>query len=290
MKIVQNITALFAHRKFSIIQQNLTKTAQKLSSGYRINYASDDASGLAISEGLRAQRRGLLQGTHNITDGVSLVQTAESTLGQIQDMLQRIRTLAVQASNSALTASDRIHIQKEVDQIIEEIDRLATSVNFNTIKLLTGDFSNIANSSPTYKGGLIIQSGANQKDTLKIYIRTISAKALGIDVLSSKDPNTNYDLLTRLHAEEAIGILQNAIEKISGERTSLGAYQNQLQRILEATQINKENVTGSESRIRDADFAYEMVEFAKNQILTQSSTSMLAQANLRPRAILSLLG
>jgi flagellin len=263
---------------------------ERLSSGYRINHAADDAAGLAISERFRTQVRGLEQALKNITDGISVIQTAEGALIEVHGMLQRMRLLAVQASNSTLTASDRRHIQVEIDEIIHEIDRFASTVNFNTIRLLNGDLSDRVNNNPTYKGSFIVHTGANENEIIRMFIRTISAEALGVKCLSSTDPDKNHDYLTREHAESAISIVHNAINILSKQRADLGAYQNRLEHTLNATGIARENMAASESRIRDLDVAAETADFTKNQILSQAGTAMLAQANTMPQTVLQLLG
>jgi flagellin len=235
---------------------------ERLSSGYRINRAADDAAGLAISEKLRGQIRGLAQAQRNAQDGVSLVQTAEGSLNEVHSMLQRVRELAVQYQNGTLSTSDKAAITAEATQLASEIERIGNSADFNGIKLLDGS------------GGTIsFQVGANDNDTIAVDTATLSDQVGSIDVSQT----------------DAISAIDAAIENVSTLRSTFGAVQNRLEHTLNNLATYQENLTASESRIRDVDMASEMVEFSKDQILQQAGTSMLAQANQAPQAVLSLL-
>jgi flagellin len=262
LRINSNVEAFNAHRQLVGTSNNAAKSMERLSSGYRINRAADDAAGLAISEKLRGQIRGLSQAQRNVQDGVSLVQTAEGSLNEVHSMLQRVRELAVQFQNGTLSTSDKAAITAEAAQLQSEIDRIGNSADFNGIKLLDGT------------GGTIsFQVGANDGDIISVDTATLSDKIGTIDV----------------DGTDAISAIDAAIENISSLRGSFGAVQNRLEHTLNNLATYQENLTASESRIRDVDMASEMVEFSKNQILQQAGTSMLAQANQAPQAVLSLL-
>ena len=262
LRINSNVEAFNAHRQLVGTSNNVAKSMERLSSGYRINRAADDAAGLAISEKLRGQIRGLSQAQRNAQDGVSLVQTAEGSLNEVHSMLQRVRELAVQFQNGTLSTSDKAAITAEAAQLQSEIDRIGNSADFNGIKLLDGT------------GGTIsFQVGANDGDIISVDTATLSDKIGTIDV----------------DGTDAISAIDAAIENISSLRGSFGAVQNRLEHTLNNLATYQENLTASESRIRDVDMASEMVEFTKNQILQQAGTSMLAQANQAPQAVLSLL-
>jgi flagellin len=274
----------------------LDRNIEKLASGYRINRAADDAAGLAISERFRAQVRGLSQAEKNVVDGISVLQTAEGAMKEMEEMLQRMRQLAVQVANQTYTSQDREHVQTEINQILAEIDRLASTVQFNTIRLFLGHFSETkftgTIAGEEWKGSFVLHIGANQNEIISLHIKTLTTQALGIKVLMSGagDPDKTKDLLTREHAESAITILQNAIDEMSARRATLGAYQNRLEHIINAVKITHENTAAAESRIRDTDMAEVMSDFVRNQILAQAGTAMLAQANMKPRTVLQLLG
>ena len=274
MRIAHNIPALFALRLLNQTQLDMTSSLEKLSSGYAINRASDDAAGLAISEKMRTQVRGLTQALKNTQDGISLIQTAEAGMQETHSILQRIRDLAVQASSDTYTSSDRGMIQVEVDQLITEITRLSSATQFNTMPLLAGNYA---------AGGedLKIQVGANAGDTLSINISTMNTNALGIQ---------NLSVANRSQAESAIALIDNAIGVVSTQRSNLGAYQNRMEHSINAIGIALENMQAAESRIRDVNMAEEMANFTRIQILLQSGTAMLAQANLLPQSVLPLIG
>jgi flagellin len=262
LRINNNVEAFNAHRQLVATSDRASKSMERLSSGYRINRAADDAAGLAISEKLRGQIRGLSQAQRNAQDGVSLVQTAEGSLNEVHSMLQRVRELAVQYSNGTLSTSDKAAITAEAAQLASEIERIGTTTNFNGIKLLDGSASTIK-----------FQVGANDNDTI-----SVTTESLGTDVGSIDVAQTT-----------AISAIDAAIGKVSTLRSTFGAVQNRLEHTLNNISTYQENLTASESRIRDVDMASEMVEFSKDQILQQAGTSMLAQANQAPQSVLSLL-
>jgi flagellin len=264
LRIQHNIEALNAHRQLLGTNGKLSKSMERLSSGYRINRASDDAAGLAISEKLRAQIKGISQATRNAQDAISLVQTAEGALTEVHSMMQRIRELAVQYKNGSLSTADRTAIQSEVNQLQSEIERIGNSVSFNGIKLL--------NAATT----VTFQVGAEDGET--IGVATIS--------LGQSLPASVYALTV---AGTDIAELDSALDAISAARAGFGAVQNRLEHTLNNLAVYEENITASESRVRDVDMAAEMVQLTKMQILQQAGTSMLAQANQSPQAVLSLL-
>nr|MBO2482259.1 flagellin [Bacillaceae bacterium] len=271
MRINHNISALNTYRQLSFNNTQTAKNLEKLSSGYRINRAGDDAAGLAISEKMRGQIRGLEMATKNAQDGISLIQTAEGALNETHAILQRIRELAVQAANDTNTDNDRDELQKEVDQLLQEIDRIANTTQFNTKNLLDGSLSG---------SGLIFHIGANQDQNVTLTISSMRASGLGV---------SGIDISSQSGANNAITIIDNAIDKVSSERAKLGAMQNRLEHTINNLGAAAENLTAAESRIRDVDMAKEMMEFTKNSILTQAAQAMLAQANQLPQGVLQLL-
>ena len=288
LRIYQNVEALNAHRQLAVNQGNLSKSIEKLSSGLRINRAGDDAAGLAISEKMRGQIRGLKQAQRNAQDGISLIQTAEGALQEVHAILQRMRELAVQAANDTNTLDDRREIQKEINQLLEEIDRIADNTEFNTQKLLDGTFQDKQ-----------IHIGANATQSLEIDISSMKTTAIGytdgsgtttISTLKvDVDSASTGGVLTNSDADKAITFIQGAIDMVSAERSKLGAYQNRLEHTIANLGTAAENLAAAESRIRDVDMAAEMMEFTKNQILQQAGVAMLAQANMAPQAVLQLL-
>ncbi|MDR3161454.1 MAG: flagellin [Spirochaetaceae bacterium] len=285
MIINHNLSAMFADRSLKVSQTYLDKNMEKLSSGLRINRAGDDASGLAVSEKLRSQIRGLNMASFNAQNGISFIQTAEGYLQETQDIMQRIRELAVQSSNGIYTAEDRLYIQIEVSALIDEIDRIASHAQFNGMNMLTGRFGrqlgeNIVTASMWF------HVGANMDQRERVFIGTMTAKGLGVrnvgdeTILSLSEPDS---------ANRAIGTLDEALKRISKQRADLGAYQNRMEHAIRGLDIGAENLQASESRIRDTNMANEMVSYTKNQILSQSGTAMLAQANQRGQAVLQLL-
>jgi flagellin len=271
MRINHNISALNTYRQLSFNNTQTAKNLEKLSSGYRINRAGDDAAGLAISEKMRGQIRGLEMATKNAQDGISLIQTAEGALNETHAILQRIRELAVQAANDTNTDNDRDELQKEVDQLLQEIDRIANTTQFNTKNLLDGSLSG---------SGLIFHIGANQDQNVTLTISSMRASGLGV---------SGIDISSQSGANNAITTIDNAIDKVSSERAKLGAMQNRLEHTINNLGAAAENLTAAESRIRDVDMAKEMMEFTKNSILTQAAQAMLAQANQLPQGVLQLL-
>jgi flagellin len=265
LRIQHNVEALNAHRQLSINSDKLQKAMNKLSSGYRINSAADDAAGLAISERMRGQIRGISQAMRNAQDGVSMVQTAEGALQEVHAMLQRVRELAVQYKNGTMAESDRTAIQSEVNQLAAEIERIGGQAEFNGIKLLN------ANAAITF------QVGANDGET--ITVPTIS--------LSAAVPAAAFALTSAVNAD--ISEIDAAINSISSTRAIFGAVQNRLEHLMNNLGAYHENLVASESRIRDVDMAQEMVEYTKLQVLQQAGTAMLAQANQSPQSVLSLL-
>lgn len=270
MRIVNNMMAMNAHRQLSINQGGVGKSIEKLSSGLRINRAGDDAAGLAISEKMRGQIRGLRQASRNAQDGISLIQTAEGALNESHAILQRMRELAVQSATDTNTDDDRAELQKEVGELLEELDRIANNTEFNTETLLDGDFAD-----------KVIHIGANSGQALEVTIGDMTASGLGVDGL---------DISDQTGADGAIDTIDEAIETLSGQRAQLGAWQNRLEHTIANLDNAAENLQAAESRIRDVDMAHEMMAFTKYQILQQASTAMLAQANLAPQSVLQLLG
>lgn len=274
MRIAHNIPALFASRLLGNTQYELQRSLEKLASGFRINRASDDAAGLAISEQMRTQVNGLKVALRNTQDGISLIQTAEAGMQETHSLLQRIRDLTVQASNDTYTSSDRAKIQVEVTQLVSEISRLSLATTFNTLPLLDGDFA-------SGTGSLVLQVGSNPGDIISLNIATLSSAALNIESLS---------ISTRQAAGSALTLIDNAIGTVSAQRAHLGAYQNRLEHSVNAVGIAMENMQAAESRIRDVDMASELANFVRLQILMEAGTSMLAQANLLPQSVLPLIG
>lgn len=268
MIINTNISALQAWRNLYATDNALTKSLEKLSTGLRINRAADDAAGLTVSEKMRAQINGLNQAVRNAQDGISLLQTAEGGLNEIHSILQRMRELAVQAANDTLTDQDRTNIQLEVDQLLTEINGIADRTQFNTKVLLNTAFS------------ATLQIGANTGQTLEISINSATSTGLNIVGIS---------VSTQAGAVSAIASLDAAIASVAAERAKIGAWQNRLEHTITNLQVQAENMAAANSRIRDVDMAAEMMNFTRQQILMQSGTAMLAQANAKPQAILALL-
>lgn len=278
MIINHNLNAMNAHRNMAINTGSNAKALEKLSSGTRINRAGDDAAGLAISEKMRAQIRGLNQASRNAQDGISLIQTAEGALTETHDILQRMRELVTQGANDTLVTSDRMQIKKEIDQLHTEITRIATTTEFNTKKLIDGNLS-------TTVGSVRFQIGANSGQMMTINIGNMQASAGGLDV--SKVSVSTGTLAASFTA--MITVVNSAITKVSGERATLGSYQNRLEHSIKNLDVAAENLQASESRIRDVDMAKEMMNFTKTNILNQAAQAMLAQANQAPQGVLQLL-
>ncbi|HPB81024.1 MAG TPA: flagellin [Spirochaetota bacterium] len=282
MIINHNMSAINANKALKFKHWDVNRSMEQLSSGLRINRAGDDASGLAVSEKMRSQIRGLRQAERNTEDGMSLVQTAEGYLDQSANILQRIRVLAVQSSNGIYTQEDRQLIQVEVSALIDEVDRIASQAEFNKFRLLLGDFSR---TSP--KASMWFHMGANMHQRERIYIQTMTSIGLG---LVERTGRFLANLSTADGANRTIGVIDSALHKVSKQRADLGAYYNRLEHAARGLMNAYENIQASESRIRDADMAETMVDLTKDQILTQSGTAMLAQANMKTRTILQLLG
>jgi flagellin len=285
MIINHNLSAMFANRTLNVTQNYLDKNTEKLSSGLRINRAGDDASGLAVSEKLRSQIRGLNQASANAQNGISFIQTTEGYLQESQDIIQRLRELAVQSSNGIYTSEDRMQIQVEVSSLIDEIDRIASHAQFNGLNMLTGRFAR-ENGENAVTASMWFHIGANIDQRERVYIGTITSKSLG---MRDTGDDSIMSLETPDDANRAIGTLDDALRIVSKQRADLGAYQNRLEHAIRGIDIGAENLQASESRIRDTDMASEMVTYTKNQILSQSGTAMLAQANQRAQTVLQLL-
>jgi flagellin len=285
MVINHNLSAMFADRSLKVTQTYLEKNNEKLSSGLRINRAGDDASGLAVSEKLRSQIRGLNQASTNAQNGISFIQTTEGYLQESQDILQRLRELSVLSANGVYTVEDRMQIQVEVSQLVDEIDRIASHAQFNGMNILTGRFARTT-ASGTVTGSMWFFLGANMDQREQAFIQTMTASALGVRDAAD---NRILTLETPDDANRAIGTVDEALKKVSKQRADLGAYQNRLEHAIRGIDVGAENMQAAESRIRDTDMASEMVSFTKNQILSQAGTAMLAQANQRGQGVLQLL-
>lgn len=285
MIINHNMSALYSNRTLGVTNNATTKNMEKLSSGMKINRAGDDASGLAVSEKMRSQIRGLNQAATNAQNGISFIQTTEGFLQSTTDIVQRIRELAVQSSNGIYSAEDRMQIQVEVSSLIAEVDRIASAAQFNGMNMLTGRFARPTGEN-VVTASMWFHIGANMDQRTQVYIGTMSAMALGLRNVGDESIMT---LETPDEANRAIGTLDEALKKINKQRADLGAYQNRLEKTVTGLDIGAENLQASESRIRDTDMAAEMVEFTKDQVLSQAGTAMLAQANQSSQNVLSLL-
>ncbi|MGE8033500.1 flagellin Hag [Lysinibacillus sp. NPDC093692] len=304
MRIQHNISALNTHRNLAFNNTQASKNLEKLSSGYKINRAGDDAAGLAISEKMRGQIRGLDMATKNAQDSISLIQTAEGALNETHAILQRMRELSVQSANDTNVTSDRAALQLEINSLSEEITRISTDTEFNTQKLLDGKFggkidsANFDINNATAKGGKVFHIGANSSQSINLSIGDMSAKALGVDAITGKvDALASTDKIgkgvnisTQTSANNSITVIDKALNRVSETRASLGAVQNRLEHTINNLGATSENLTAAESRIRDTDMAKEMMGFTKNNILMQAAQSMLAQANQQPQGVLQLLG
>jgi flagellin len=282
MIINHNMSAINANRVLGNTQVEIQKDLEKLSSGQRINKAADDASGLAVSEKMRSQIRGLNQAGQNIQNGISFIQTTEGYLQESTDIVQRLRELAVQSSNGIYSQSDRQMIQVEVSQLVDEVNRIASHAQFNGMNLLTGQFAREG-------AGLSIQVGANADQSKKIYIGTMSAMALGLQSETAQG-RQSISIASAEEANLSLAKLDDALGKITKQRADLGAYQNRFEMAYKGVAIAGENLTASESRIRDVDMASQMVSYTKNQVLSQAGNAMLAQANVNTRSVTQLLG
>ncbi|WP_294471626.1 flagellin [uncultured Intestinimonas sp.] len=273
MRIQHNIMAMNSYRNYNNNTSALSKNLEKLSSGYKINRAGDDAAGLAISEKMRAQITGLNKAQDNANDGISLIQTAEGALTEVHDMLNRMVELAMQSANGTYEEFDREQLQKEVEQLTAEIDRISESANFNGMKLFNGDLATTA---------LTLQIGDAPSDQLGFTLGNMGAASLGI-------ATNSMSIETAASANEAISLVKAAINSVSDVRGMLGAMQNRLEHTVNNLSVMEENIQNAESRIRDTDVAEEMMSYVKNNILIQSAQAMLAQANQVPQGVLQLL-
>jgi flagellin len=327
MRINHNLAAMGANRLLGITNSRIEDNIQKLSSGLRINKAADDAAGLAISERMRVQISALDQSTKNAQDAISLIQVAEGALEEIHSMLRRMRDLAIQAANGTFSTSDRQQVQVEVSQLVGEINRIASTTQFNNRSLLTGAFNRTAlvnagssvvspehrqrygvtrtdGTRPVRGGSMLIHIGPNPNQVMTVSIGNMLASALGVQIgLGAGSPTettsvkgvTNVggffaiSMTAQFQAEAALTRISSAVDAVSSQRAQLGAFQNRLQHAMQNLSIQSENVQAAESRIRDVDIASEVTEFSRNQILVQSGTAMLAQANVLPQTVLSLL-
>lgn len=314
MIINNNISALNTYRQLGVNNAAGAKAMEKLSSGLRINRAGDDAAGLAISEKMRAQVRGLDQASRNSQDGISMIQTAEGALQETQNILQRMRELATQAANDTNVGVDRGEIQKEINALTSEINRIGNTTEFNQQSLLNGGETKADDGTITPGTGFsaAFQIGANQGQSMTIDINDMRSAALGIsgtaaydgdvdgaaftatNVVTNGSTNTAEEMALDVSSHEsasaAIKVINNAIETVSAERSNLGAYQNRLEHTISNLNNSSENLQAAESRIRDVDMAKEVMEMTRTNILSQASQAMLAQANQKPQAVLQLLG
>jgi len=281
MIINHNMSSLYADRVLGISNDGIMKNIEKLSSGERINRAGDDASGLAVSEKMRSQIRGLNQASRNIENGVSFIQTTEGYLTETTDILQRVRELAVQSANGIYSDEDRMQIQVEVSQLVAEVDRIASQAQFNGMNMLTGRFSSNSDSIMQF------QIGANMDQNARVYIGTMTAQALGLRGAQGSEETININDPEAANA--TLGAVDAALTNVTKQRADLGAYQNRFEMAAKGVDIAAENTQSAESRIRDTDMASEIVEYTKNQILTQSGTAMLSQANAQSQNVLGLL-
>jgi flagellin len=282
MIINHNVSAMFANRTLGMQNQKVGGSIEKLSSGLRINKAADDASGLAVSEKLRSQIRGLNQAERNIQSGVSFIQATEAYLNETQDILHRLRELSVQAANGIYSDEDRMQIQVEVSQLLDEVNRIASHAQFNGMNMLTGRFAQDGQATMQF------QIGANMDQNERVFIGAITAESLGLQ--SVQGSTDSISISTPEQANLTVGVLDSALRIVSKQRADLGAYQNRFEMASVGIASAAENLQAAESRIRDVDMASEMVDYVKNQILVQSGTAMLAQANTQPQSVLSLLG
>ena len=282
MIINHNISSMFASRMEGLNTSTLQSSMEKLSSGERINKAGNDASGLAVSEKMRSQIRGLNQASRNIGDAVSFIQVSEGYLAETTDILQRIRELAVQGSNGIFSSEDRMQIAVEVSQLVAEVDRIASSAQFNGMNLLTGRFSRESDTVMQF------QIGANVDQNIRAYIGTMTATALGLKGMQGDEANI-ISIGSPEEANQTISTIDEALKNVNKQRADLGAYQNRMEMAQKGINVAAENTQAAESRIRDTDMASEMVEYTKNQILSQVSSALLAQSNSQSSNVLALL-
>jgi flagellin len=280
MRINHNMSAIFANRQMQTVAARLDKSIEKLASGEAINRAGDDASGLAVSEKMRTQINGLIVAEKNSQNGISFIQVAEGSFQQLNDIMQRVRALAVQSANGIYSDSDRTQIQVEVSQLIDEVDRIATSAQFNRMKMLTGRYA-----KDSKIGSMFFHVGPNSNQRIRVFIATISAKALNL-----LDADSNKRSISTVgKANAMIGYVDVALERLNRQRADLGAYYNRMENTIRALTVSYENMMAADSRVRDVDMAAEMVNFTRDKILVQTGTAMLAQANFKPQLIMKLL-
>ncbi|MBN8215352.1 MAG: flagellin [Spirochaetes bacterium] len=286
MVINHNLSAINATRVMNGKADEVDNSMRKLASGMRINRAGDDASGLAVSEKMRAQIRGLTRAEMNAQDGISFIQTTEGYLQETTNVLHRIRELSIQSANGIYTAEDRMQIQVEVSQLVAEVDRIASHAQFNGLNMLTGRFATgAAGGTPT--ASMWFHVGANMDQRMLAFVGTMTGKGLGVRNISSNEILT---ISTPELANRALGRIDNALKKVNKQRADLGAYQNRLESVIRSVSIGAENLQASESRIRDTNMAKTMSELVKDQILTQAGLSMAAQANTKSQGVMRLLG
>ncbi len=289
MIINHNMSAMFAQREQKFNALDLRGNIEKLSSGMRINRAGDDAAGLAVSEKMRSQIRGLQQAERNAADGISMIQTAEGYLQETSDIIQRMRELAIQASNGIYSSEDRMQIQVEVSQLVDEVNRIASHAEFNGMNLLTGRFAQETGTN-IVTASMWFHIGANMDQRERVYIGTMTAQGLGIQGTGGLAHTASFITMSNPDSANAsIGVLDSALRRVNKQRADLGAYQNRLDHARRGLSVGAENLQATESQIRDTDMADETVRFVTNQILVQSSTAMLAQANQVPQTVLQLL-
>ena len=281
MRINHNMSAIFSGRQLQLVSERMEKSIERLVSGERINTAGDDPSGLAVSEKMRTQIYGLRQAEKNAQNGLSFIQVAEGSLQQLNSILQRIRMLSVQAANGIYSFQDRKLVQVEVSQLIDEIDRISNSAEFNRMKMLTGRYSRTSKI-----GSIFFHVGPNQNQRIKAFIATMSAKALNL--IEEKDQKRSISTVGLANA--MIGYVDLALDKLNQQRADLGAYSNRMENTIRSLSKSYENMLAADSRIRDTDMVKEVVEFTKNQVLLQSGVAMLAQANIKSQVVLQLLG
>jgi len=283
MVINHNMSAMYAQRQTGVVESSLQQSIEKLSSGQRINRAGDDASGLAVSEKMRSQIRGLNQAGQNIQNGVSFIQATEGYLTETTDIIQRLRELSIQASNGIYSAEDRMQIPVEVSQLVDEVNRIASHAQFNGMNILTGRFARDSAMDP-----MQLHVGANVDQNEQIFIGTMTTQALGITGTQGTE-DSMISLSSVDGANMAIATLDSALKTVSKQRADLGAYQNRFEMAYKGISIASENLQAAESRVRDTDMAQEMVSFTKNQILSQAGNAMIAQANTQPQSVLRLI-
>ncbi|MBN2659115.1 MAG: flagellin [Spirochaetales bacterium] len=285
MIINHNMSAMNAQRSLGISTGQISGNMAKLSSGMRINKAGDDASGLAVSEKMRSQIRGLNQASDNASNGVSFIQATEGNLQETTDIIQRIRELAIQASNGIYSSEDRMQIQVEVSQLVDEVDRIASHAQFNGMNMLTGRFA-MDTGENTVTGSMWFHIGANMDQRERVFIQTMTSSSLGLRQVGS---GNIMSISTADQANRNIGVLDGALRMVNKQRADLGAYQNRLEMAIKGIDVSAENMQAAESVIRDTDMASEMVDFTKNQILSQAGNAMLAQANQQGQMVMQLL-